>query len=91
MLEPLQWLLGGLVLLSPGFAITWAFAPGLDAAKFVAAGVIVALSIQPATMYVLNIFLGVPFTPMNVVLLCLSFAGLAAAAGLGKRLDRSWS
>lgn len=71
--------------------MTWAFAPGLDWAKFIAASVVVALTLQPATMYVLNIFFGVPFSPMNVILACLAYATLALAIGLRPRLDRAWT
>jgi hypothetical protein len=83
----LQFVLGVLVLLAPGFALTWALAPNLDWAKFVSVGVVVSLSVPPATIYVLNIFLGVPFTTLNIVLIALAITFLGLAMAIRPRMD----
>ncbi len=83
----LQFVLGVAILLAPGFALTCARAPQLDWAKFVAVSVVISLSIPPAVMYVLNIFFGVPFTLLNIVLIALSVAFLGLAGALRARLE----
>lgn len=91
MADPVQVVLGALVLWAPGVSWTWALAPGLDWAKFLFASVIVALTVQPAAMYLLNVFLGVPIAPMNVVLLSLGLALLALGWGVKPRLEKAWT
>jgi hypothetical protein len=88
--DPVQAVLGALILWAPGLTWTWALVPGLDWAKFVFVSVIVALTIQPAAMYALNVFLGVPIAPMNYVLLSLGLALLGLGWGLRPRLETAW-
>lgn len=88
--DPVQVVLGALVLWAPGLTFTWAFAPGLDWAKFLAASVIVALTVQPATIYLLNVFFSVPISPMNVILLSLALAAFGLAMGMRPRLEKAW-
>jgi hypothetical protein len=90
MVDPVQLVLGALVLWAPGLTWTWALAPELDWAKFAFASVIVAATVQPAAMYVLNVFLGVPIAPMNYVLLSLGLALLGLGWGLRPRLEAAW-
>ncbi len=82
---------GALVLWAPGLAWTWALVDGLDWAKFVFVSVIVALTVQPFFMYLGSVFLGVPITPTNTVLLALGLAALAAGLALRSRLDELWA
>jgi predicted membrane-bound spermidine synthase len=91
MADPLQLALGTLVLWAPGLAWTWALVPELDLPRFAFVSVIAAFTVQPATLYVLNVFLGVPVTPANAALLALSLATAGLAVGLKPRLDRAWS
>ena len=90
-MDLVQAALGLGVLWAPGLAWTWALAPGLDAAKFLAASVIVAASVQPGLAYVLNVFLGMPLTAVNVALLSLALTSLALAWAIGPRLERAWA
>lgn len=90
MTDPVQLVLGALVLWAPGLAWTWALAPELDRAKFAFASVIVALTVQPFAMYLLNVFLGVPIAPMNYALLSLALALLGLAWGLRPRIEATW-
>lgn len=91
MVDVVQLVLGLLVLWAPGVSWTWALAPGLDWAKFLFTSVVVALTVQPAAMFLLNVFLSVPIAPMNVVLLSLGLALLALAWGLRPRIERAWA
>lgn len=86
----LQLVLGAAILWAPGLAWTWALAPGLDWAKFLAASVVVAASVQPAITYLLNVFFGMPVSPTNVVLICLALTAVAMAWAIGPRLERVW-
>lgn len=90
MVDPVQVLLGSLVLWAPGIAWAWALVPGLDWAKFLFLSVILAFTIQPATLYLLNVFLGVPITHLNVTLLSLSLALLGLGWGARPRLNEAW-
>ncbi len=90
MADPLQVALGALVLWAPGLAWTWALAPGLDWAKFLFLSVIVAFTVQPATLYLLNVFLGVPITHLNIALLSLSLALLGLGWGARPRIEEAW-
>lgn len=91
MAEILQLVAGILVLWAPGLAWTWALVDELDVPKFLFVSVIVALTVQPGLMYVGNVFLGVPITPTNTVLLALGLAALALGVGLRPRLERAWA
>lgn len=87
MVDVVQLTLGSLVLWAPGLAWTWALVDGLDWAKFLSVSVIVALTVQPGTMYLLNVFLGFPVTAMNVVLLSLGLAMAGLSLGLAPVLE----
>lgn len=89
--DPLQLAIGGAVLWAPGLALAWAFLPSLDWAKFVAASVVISLSVPTATMFMLNVFFGIPISPFNLIVLNLGWAAVGLAAGLGPRLERAWS
>lgn len=91
MVDVVQLVVGGLVLWAPGLAWTWALTDGLDWAKFVAVSVVVALTVQPGMMYLGNVFLGVPITPTNTVLLSLGLASLAAGWALRPRMRAAWA
>jgi len=86
-----QLVLGGLILWAPGLTWTWTLTEDLDWAKFLFVSVIVALSVQPAAMYLLNVFLSVPIAPMNYALLSMALAFLALAWGLSGRIDEAWA
>jgi hypothetical protein len=88
--DPVQAVLGALILWAPGLTWTWALVPGLDWAKFVFVSVIVALTVQPFAMYLLNVFLGVPIAPMNYALLSMAMALLGLAWGLRPKLEGTW-
>ena len=88
--EPLQLLVGTLIIWAPGLALVWAFAPGLDWAKFTFASVVVAVSVTTATVYLLSVFLGLPITPMNFVLVSLAWAFFGLAWAAGPRLEKAW-
>lgn len=87
--DPVQLVLGTLVLWLPGLALTWALAPELDWAKFLAVSVVVALTVQPGIFYVLNVFFGIPITPANTILLALGLTALALAMAVKPRLERA--
>lgn len=89
MVDYLQVLLAAAMLWAPGLACTWAFAPRLDWAKFLAASVIVSLSVPTSTLYVAHVFFGVPITPMNAILVALTWTTLGLALGLWPRLERA--
>lgn len=90
MADPVQVLLGIVVLWAPGLAWTWAIAPELDWAKFTFASIIVALSVQPAVVYLLNVFFALPISPLNVTLVSLALTAIALAVGGRPRLERMW-
>lgn len=81
---------GAFVLWAPGLAWTWALVDGLDWAKFLFVSVVVALTVQPLFMYLGNVFLGVPITPTNTVLLSLGLAALAAGVRVRPELEAAW-
>lgn len=89
MVDVVQLILGTLILWAPGITWTWALVDGLDWAKFLAVSVIVALTIQPGTVYVLNVFLGVPITAMNAALISLGLASLGLAWALREPVARA--
>jgi uncharacterized membrane protein len=87
--DPLQLVLGVLVLWAPGLAMTWALAPGLDRPKLLFVSFVVALTVQPGLMYLGNVFFGVPITATNTVLMALALAFLGLAWGLRPELAAS--
>lgn len=91
MVDPVQLVAGALVMWAPGLAWTWALAPGLDWAKFLAVSVVVALTVQPGVMYLGSVFLGIPISPMNTVLLSLGLAALALGWRVRSTLDEAWA
>lgn len=88
--DPLQVVVGTVLVLAPGFALALAFLPRLDPPKFIVVGVILALTVTPASVYVLDLYLGVPITPMNFVLVSLAWTAFAGAWWLRPRLHRAW-
>lgn len=88
MVDPVQLVLGVVVLWAPGLAWTWALVPGLDWAKFTAVSVVVALTVQPGALYLLHVFMAVPLTAANGALLSLALASLALAWALRRELVR---
>lgn len=86
-----QLVVGALVLWAPGLAWTWALTEELGWARFLAVSVIVALTVQPGVMYLGSVFLGVPITPTNTVLLALGLAALAAGWRIRSALQKSWA
>jgi hypothetical protein len=89
--DPAQLVVGALVLWAPGLAWTWALADDLDVPRFLFVSVIVALTFQPGAMYLGNVFLGIPITPMHTVLLALGLAMLGLGWALRPRLERTWA
>lgn len=88
-LDPFYLVAGALVAWAPGAALVWAFLPGLDWAKGIAASVILAVSVPPAAMYLLTVFFGVDLSPMNLVLVALLFTALGLAWALRPRLEQA--
>lgn len=90
MADPVQAVLGVIVLWAPGLSWTWALTPGLDWARFLFVSVVVAFTVTPGAMLILTVFLGVPLTAMNGILAALTLTALALAWGVRPRLDRAW-
>ncbi|HLE97439.1 MAG TPA: hypothetical protein VI997_08730 [Candidatus Thermoplasmatota archaeon] len=83
LVEFLRAVLGAALLLAPGVALVWALLPDLDRVKAAALAVVLAFTVVPAIVLVLNVALRVPITALTFVLVALLVTGGAVAWRLG--------
>lgn len=63
---------GVVVVLAPGVAVAWAFAPRMDWAKRVVLSVVFALSVVPGILFALNLVRGTPLSLKNASIVAVS-------------------